>query len=36
MNDDFLDRKAEALARWDRRLRQILAGESGKVVALRS
>ena len=25
--------KAGALAQWDRRLRQILAGEAGKVVA---
>jgi hypothetical protein len=30
VHDDFVDRKADALARWDRRLRQILAGETGK------
>jgi integrase len=36
VHDDFIDRKADALARWDRRLRQILAGEAGKVVALRA
>jgi integrase len=34
--DEFIDRKAEALAKWDRRLRQILANEGGKVVALRA
>ena len=36
VHDQFVDRKAGALAQWDRRLRQILAGEAGKVVALRS
>jgi integrase len=36
VHDEFIDRKADALARWDRRLRQILAGEAGKVVALRA
>ena len=36
VHDDFIDRKADALAKWDRRLRQILAGEAGKVVALRA
>ena len=36
VHDDFVDRKAIGLAQWDRRLRQILAGEAGKVVALRS
>jgi integrase len=34
--DDFLDRKTAALSQWDRRLRQILSGEAGKVVALRA
>jgi site-specific recombinase XerD len=34
--DDFLDRKTVALAQWDRKLRSILAGEAGKVVALRA
>jgi hypothetical protein len=34
--DDFLDRKTHALAQWDRRLRSILAGEAGKVVAFRA
>jgi hypothetical protein len=34
--DDFLDRKTAALAQWDRRLRAILAGEAGKVIALRA
>jgi integrase len=33
VHDQFVDRKAGALAQWDRRLRQILAGEAGKVVA---
>jgi integrase len=36
VHDEFIDRKADALARWDRRLRQILAGDAGKVVALRA
>ena len=36
VHDDFADRKAIGLAQWDRRLRQILAGEAGKVVALRA
>jgi integrase len=36
VHDDFVDRKAHALAAWDRRLRAILAGEEGKVVALRA
>jgi site-specific recombinase XerD len=34
--DDFLDRKADALAKWDRRLRAILAGEAGKIIPLRA
>ena len=33
IHDQFVDRKADALAQWDRRLRAILAGEAGKVVA---
>ena len=33
VHDDFVDRKATALAPWDRRLRSILAGEAGKIVA---
>jgi integrase len=36
VHDDFVDRKAHALVAWDRRLRAILAGEDGKVVALRA
>ncbi len=36
IRDDFLDRKATALAAWDRRLRAILAGEDGKVIPLRA
>jgi integrase len=36
VHDDFIDRKADALARWDRRLRQILAGESGRIIPLRA
>jgi integrase len=36
VHDEFLDRKALGLAQWDRRLRSILAGESGKVVELRT
>ena len=36
VHDEFLDRKAAGLAQWDRRLRAILAGESGKVVELRT
>jgi integrase len=38
-HDEFVDRKADALARWDRRLRQILAGETDegrKVIAFRT
>ena len=34
--DHFLDRKADALAKWDRRLRAIFAGEGGQVVVLRA
>jgi integrase len=36
VRDDFVDAKAQALAKWDRRLRSILAGEVGKVVSLRA
>jgi integrase len=36
VHDDFVDRKAQALAAWDRRLRSILTGEAGKVVAFRA
>ena len=36
VHDDFIDRKATALAAWDRRLRSILAGEAGKVLAFRA
>jgi integrase len=36
VHDDFIDSKAQALAKWDRRLRQILAGEAGKVVPFRA
>jgi integrase len=36
VHDDFIDRKADALAKWDRRLRQILAGESGRIIPLRA
>jgi integrase len=36
VHDDFVDRKATALAAWDRRLRSILVGEAGKVVPLRA
>ena len=36
VHDEFLDRKALGLGQWDRRLRAILAGESGKLVSLRS
>ena len=35
VHDEFIDRKALGLAQWDRRLRSILADETGKVVALR-
>jgi integrase len=35
VHDDFTNRKLQALAQWDRRLRSILAGEAGKVVAFR-
>jgi integrase len=34
VHDQFVDRKTGALAQWDRRLRSILAGEAGNVVAL--
>src|SRR4029077_5109724 len=33
--DDFLERKADALAKWDRRLRAILANEAAVVVPIR-
>jgi integrase len=33
VHDEFVDRKTHALATWDRRLRTILTGEAGKVVA---
>ena len=36
VHDEFVDRKATALAAWDRRLRTILTGEGGKVVPLRA
>jgi integrase len=36
VHDGFVDRKSHALAAWDGRLRQILADEAGKVVALRA
>jgi hypothetical protein len=36
IHNQFVDRKTQALAAWDRRLRAILAGEDGKVVALRA
>jgi integrase len=36
VHDDFVERKADALAQWDRRLRAILAGEAGKVIPLRA
>jgi integrase len=36
IHDDFVDRKATALAQWDRRLRTILTGEDGKVIPLRA
>jgi integrase len=36
VHDDFIERKVGALSQWDRRLRAILAGEAGKVVALRT
>ena len=36
IHNQFVDRKTHALAKWDRRLRQILAAEAGKVVALRA
>jgi integrase len=35
VRDDFIDRKLHALAQWDRRLRALLAGEAGKVLAFR-
>jgi site-specific recombinase XerD len=34
--DRFIGLKEQALTAWDRQLRQILAGESGKVIAFRS
>ena len=36
VHDEFVDRKAAALAAWDRRLRAILTGEDGKVIPLRA
>jgi integrase len=36
VHDQFVERKTHALAKWDRRLRSILAGEAGKVVPLRA
>ena len=38
VHDPFIDRKAHALATWDRRLRAILAGEAenGQIVAFRA
>ena len=33
VHNQFVDRKTHALAAWNRRLREILAGEAGKVVA---
>jgi integrase len=37
VHDDFVDNKTTALGRWDRRLRQIVAGEaSGNVIPLRA
>ena len=36
VHDEFVDRKAHALAVWDRRLRTILSGEDGKVISLRA
>jgi hypothetical protein len=33
IHNQFVDRKTHALSQWDRRLRSILAGEAGKVVA---
>jgi integrase len=36
VHDQFVDRKAAALGQWDQKLRSILAGEAGKVVALRA
>jgi integrase len=36
VHDDFVNRKADALTQWDRRLRSILAGEAGKVIPLRA
>jgi integrase len=37
IHDQFVDRKIAALGRWDRHLRQIVAGEaSGKVIPLRA
>ena len=36
VHDEFVDRKATALAAWDRRLRAILTDEDGKVVPLRA
>ena len=36
VHDQFIDRKLQGLTQWDRRLRSILAGEAGKVVAFRA
>ena len=36
VHNQFVDRKTAALGQWDRRLRQILAGEAGRVVAFRA
>jgi integrase len=36
IHDQFVERKTAALAKWDRRLRQIVSGEAGKVVQLRA
>ena len=36
VHDDFVDRKATALAKWDRRLRAVLTGEDDKVIPLRA
>jgi integrase len=36
VHNQFVDRKTAALAKWDQRLRSILDGEAGKVIALRA
>ena len=36
VHDEFVDRKALGLTQWDQRLRSIVAGEGGKIVALRT